>query len=121
MRAQITLPLPSDILVAHPQPKYDRRLSDKILAAYAHAYEIGERAIAARLRVALEEAVRAAEPVGHSVRRNGDPLHQADLLSEFVDAREAYKRAAEREPPDSEEIERTSREMLEAYRTWSDS
>jgi len=121
MKAQITLPLPSDILVAHPTPKYDRRLSDKILAAYAHAYEIGERAIAARLRVALEEAVRAADSAGHGIRRTGDPLHQADLMREFVDARQAYRRAAEREPPDPEEIERTSREMLEAYRIWSDS
>ena len=120
MKDQITLPLLSEILVARPAPKYDRRLSDKIMAAFAHAYEVGELGIAATLRRALEEAeLRGSET--HPERRSSDTLHQADLLVEFVDAREAYKRANEREPADPEEVDLATREMLEAYRRWSDS
>ena len=120
MRHTIALPLVSDILVAHPAPKYDRRLSDKILAAFAHAYEVGERGVAARLRRALEEAEQNAA-AAHPERRASNALLQADLLIEFVDAREAYKRTAERDPDDIEEIDRASREMLDAYRRWSNS
>ncbi len=120
MRQPITLPLISDILVARPVPKYDRRLSDKILAAFAHAYEVGEGGIAARLRRVLEEA-ELNSAAAHPERRSGDALRQADLLIEFVDARSAYRRASERESGDAEEIERTSREMLDAYRRWSNS
>ena len=42
MREPITLPLLSEILVTPSPPRYDRRLSDKILAAFAHAYEVGK-------------------------------------------------------------------------------
>ena len=120
MRDQITLPLLSEILVARPVPKYDRRLSDKILAAFAHAYEVGEVGIAATLRRALEETeLRDCE--ANSERRSSDTLQQADLLVEFVDAREAYKRANEREPADPEEVDLATQEMIEAFRRWSDS
>ena len=34
-------------------PDHDRRLSDKILAAFNHAYSVGETAIAEQLRVLL--------------------------------------------------------------------
>lgn len=120
MKEQITLPLLSEILVVRPAPKYDRRLSDKILAAFSHAYEIGERGVALTLRRALEEAELRLPEIGRE-RRAGDALQQADLLVEFIDAREAHKRANERQPTDPDEIDRTSREMLEAYRRWSDS
>lgn len=120
MRHSIVLPLLSDILVASPAPKYDRRLSDKILAAFAHAYEAGERSVAARLRRALEEAEQSAA-AAHPERRISTALDSADLLIEFVDARIAYKTAASRNPGNAEELDRTSREMLEAYRRWSDS
>ena len=120
MRDQITLPLVSEILVAHPAPKHDRRLSDKILAAFAHAYEVGELGIAATLRRALEESeLRGCET--HPERRHSDMLQQADLLVEFVDARAAYKRANERTPSDPEEVDLATREMIDAYRRWSDS
>ncbi len=120
MRQSIDLPLLSDILVTHPAPKYDRRLSDKILAAFAHAYEVGERGVAARLRRALEEAEQSAA-AAHPQRRSSTAMTQADLLVEFVDARDAYKRATRCDPSDAEELDRTSREMLDAYRRWSDS
>ena len=92
MRQTIDLPLLSDILVAAPVPKYDRRLSDKILAAFAHAYEAGERGVAERLRRALEEAEQSAA-AAHPERRASTALISADLLIDFVDARNAYKNA----------------------------
>jgi hypothetical protein len=119
MKEQIQLPLISDILVVHPGPKYDRRLSDKILAAFSHAYEVGERGMALQLRRVLEDAEHAAAANGE--RRGSTALHQADRLVEFVDAREAYKQASARTPADPEELDQTSRELLEAYRRWSDS
>ena len=120
MRQSIVLPLLSDIVVVNAVPKYDRRLSDKILAAFAHAYEAGEQGVAARLRRALEEAEQSAA-AAHPERRSNTALDQADLLIEFVDARKAYKNATQRDPSDTVELDRTSREMLEAYRRWSDS
>lgn len=120
MKDQITLPLVSEILVTRPMPTHDRRLSDKILAAFAHAYEVGELGIAATLRRVLEEAELRGRQT-YPDRRGSDTLHQADLLVEFVDAREAYKRANEREPADPEEVDLATREMIEAYRRWSDS
>ena len=120
MRQSIVLPLLSDIVVVNAVPKYDRRLSDKILAAFAHAYEAGEQGVAARLRRALEEAEQSAA-AAHPERRSNTALDQADLLIEFVDARKAYKNATQRDPNDTKELDRTSREMLEAYRRWSDS
>ena len=118
MRQAITLPMACEILVSVPPTPYDRRLSDKILAAFAHAYEAGELALAATLRRALEEAERGGGDLPFE-RRRSDVLRQADLLVEFVDARNAYKQATGRTPQDPEEIDQASREMLEAYRRWS--
>ncbi|MFQ5772881.1 MAG: hypothetical protein ACE5GS_00035 [Kiloniellaceae bacterium] len=118
MRQAIVLPLPSEILFSAAGPKYDRRLTDKILAAFAHAYEADERGIAAMLRRALEEAERASAGPG-AERRLSSVLRQADLWTEFVDARQAYKRAAARTPPDPEAVECAGLELLEAYRRWS--
>ena len=120
MRDQIALPLLSEILVVRPVPKYDRRLSDKILAAFAHAYEVGELSVASSLRRALEQAESSGRETS-AERRLSDTLYQADLLVEFVDARAAYKRANERKPADPEEVDLATREMIEAYRRWSDS
>ena len=120
MKAQIKLPLISEILIVHPGPKHDRRLSDKVLAAFSHAYEVGERAVAFRLRRILEDIEQGGIDT-HPDRRSSNALTQADLLVEFVDAREAYKQASESEAADPEELDRISRELLEAYRRWSDS
>ncbi len=46
----------SEIVVSTGSPKHDRRLSDRILAAFGHAYAEGAFGVAAVLRRALEEA-----------------------------------------------------------------
>lgn len=119
MRQSIALPLPSEILVSLPPSKYDRRLTDKILAAFAHAYEAGELGIAGMLRRALEEAERRSEDLAQN-RRHSTVLRQADLWVAFVDARKAYRNATERTPRDEEEIEDARLTMIETYRAWSD-
>lgn len=80
-------------------PKFRRRLTDKILAAYNHAYGAGEADLAARLKSLLEEAesreLEWCERPGGSVlakpiRRNSKAVHQARLWTRFVDSRRAF-------------------------------
>ncbi len=117
-----TLPLESNIVVSTGPPKHDRRLSDKILAAFGHAYAEGALGVAAVLRRALEEAQGTlygapAERRAHSgyVRA----LVQADLWVAFVDSRDAFRRASAAQAPDLEALEQARAEMMDAYKAWS--
>jgi hypothetical protein len=112
------LPVESEIVVSIGTPKHDRRLSDKILAAFSHAYAEGAPAVAAVLRRALEEAERDIEATGPR-RRLGGALAQADLWMEFVEARDQFRRASDAAAPDPEELERSRAEMMDAYKRWS--
>jgi len=118
MRQVVALPLPADIHLAEVGPRYDRRLADKVLAAFAHAYEADEHEIAGILRHALTVAEQGRRRPGD--RRRANIVHQADLWVEFVDARQAYRRATARAPADPKEVEEAGRDMLDAYRRWSD-
>lgn len=91
-----------------------RRLSDKILMAFSHAYAIGEVDVARHLREVL---VRHEERVSGGANR-GDPVHRADMWVAFVDARERYKKFSERAGAGSGKAERALEEMKEAYRQW---
>lgn len=97
----------------------DRRLTDKILGAFSHAYAGGEIGVAATLLRALEEAELGPMP-GKAERRASNALVQAELWVEFVEARKAYNRATERRRADPAEIEESRCDMVEAYRRWSD-
>ncbi|MHA1151091.1 MAG: hypothetical protein ACTSQ7_00240 [Alphaproteobacteria bacterium] len=112
------LPVDSEIVVSIGTPKYDRRLSDKILAAFGHATAEGAPAVAALLRRALEEAERNFDDAGRQ-RRLGGALVQADLWVEFVEARDFFRRAFDAEAPDPKELERSRAEMMDAYKRWS--
>jgi hypothetical protein len=108
----------SEIVVSTGTPKHDRRLSDKILAAFGHAYAEGALGVAAVLRRALEEAERPLHGAP-AERRAGDALVQADLWVAFVDSRDAFRRASAAQAPDSEALEQARAEMMEAYKAWS--
>ena len=112
------LPVDSEIIVSIGTPKYDRRLSDKILAAFSHAYAEGETAVAAILRRALEEAERNPYDAAPE-QRAGGVLSQADLWVDFVQARDYYRRAIDAETPDPKELECSRAEMMESYKRWS--
>jgi hypothetical protein len=113
------LPVESEIIVSIGTPQYDRRLSDKILAAFSHAYAEGATAVAAILRRALEEAERDMESLAPDRdRRQSAALTQADLWMEFVEARDFFRRAFAAEVPDPKDLERTRGEMMDAYKRW---
>lgn len=118
MKQRISLPLESDIIVSIGVPKYDRRLSDKILGALNHAYAEGEAVLAATLRKALVEAERiiAAES---DLRIKPAALVQADLWAEFVDARDSFRRVSEQSAPESPEFEQARLDMTDSYMRWS--
>ncbi len=112
------LPIHSEINVSIGSPKHDRRLSDKILAAFSHATAEGAPAVAALLHRALEEAERDLDGAGN-LRRPGGALLQADLWVEFVEARDAFRRNFYAEAPDPPKVERSRVEMMDAYKRWS--
>lgn len=92
-----------------------RRLSDKILSAFTHAYAIGEVEVAESLRAVLvlnidQQNSDSAEPLGV------DPLSQADLWVSFVEARNRYKEASDGNSPAAGEALEA---MKDAYRQWS--
>ncbi len=112
------LPIHSEINVSIGTPKRDRRLSDKILAAFSHAAAEGAPAVAALLLRALEEAERDIDGAGNQ-RRRGGALLQAELWVEFVEARDNFRRDFYAEAPDPTEVERSRVEMMDAYKRWS--
>ncbi len=118
MRSLHALAPHSEIVVSTGAPKHDRRLSDKILAAFGHAYAEGALSVAAVLRRALEEAegIRQGAP---AERRTGGALVQADLWVAFVDSRDAFRRASEARAPDPEALDQARAEMMDAYKRWS--
>ena len=95
-----------------------RRLTDKILAAFNHAYAVGETAIADRLReiLAFVESARNERGDTHDAY---DPLAQAETWVEFVKARNHYKWICENRRNDPAGAADALAAMKEAYRRWS--
>jgi len=102
------------------RPDNKRRLSDKILAAFNHAYAVGEGKIAQRLRdsLAANESEGASRPCGYK-RIGYDPIGRADLWIDFVTARDGYKRACETDSSDRAASAISLETMKDAYRRWS--
>ncbi len=65
------------------KPEYDRRLSDKILTAFNHAYASGAHKVAERLRKVLADVERS-DPGRHD-RRSASAVSQADLWIDFIE------------------------------------
>jgi hypothetical protein len=99
-------------------PEFNRRLSDKILAAFNHAYSVGECAVAAKLRAILVEcqAQRGPSPAD---RRASRAVTQADRWVEFVQARDAYRTTRQQPGADPATVAGSLDAMKEAYRRWS--
>ena len=96
---------------------YSRRLSDKILAAFTHAYASGELGIAELLRSALNEAEQARDQPNPP--RQPDALSQAELWVGFIDARNAYKRTSHEAAADEAAVDAALERMKQAYKDWS--
>ncbi len=108
----------SRMTVSTGSTRYDRRLSDKVLAAFNHAFGLGEVDAAERLRQILCDLEAQFAPDGEDRRRH-QPLDDADRWVGFVAARELYRAACEAEPAGATEVDAALTEMKDAYRHWS--
>ena len=99
-------------------PAYDRRLSDKVLAAFNHAYAVGEREIAQRLRTILSEVEDRVRKRGHKPRSNG-AMDDAEKWATFVDARDRYRTAKDDRRFDEAAVGQALVEMKDAFKSWS--
>jgi hypothetical protein len=109
------------------KPRFDRRLSDKILTAYNPAYAADEVELANKLRVLLEEAegkeIAHCERGGGSVldvpvRRTSNAVQQARLWSQFVDARQGYVSLSIRAASSETEVRDAFSAMQTSYARW---
>ena len=100
------------------QPDYNRRLADKILAAFTHAWSVGERDVAQQLRKSLELVERRI-PADSQGRRADASTRQADLWVEFVADREAYRKLSEKGGDDGR-LDAAMNRMKDSYRLWSE-
>lgn len=100
-------------------PNHLRRLSDKILAAFNHAYAAGEEEIARRLHSALVAAERQAASLNPE-RRIGTALLQAELWVGYIETRNRYLGMAQDSATDPRTLATAEREMRAAYRQWSE-
>lgn len=104
-------------------PAFDRRLTDKILAAFNHAYAVGDIEVARRLRAVLamaeeHERRRVREEPGRE-RRGGAAVDQADLWVAYVEARNRYQLLVATQGPQGAESCAAFETMKRAYRRWS--
>ena len=97
-----------------------RRLSDKILAAFNHAYSVGEYDIADQLKSALANNENKAGPY-KEMRKFYDPLGEAELWVSFVNMRNSYRLACDQKDGDANAVVEALESMKEAYRLWSQS
>ena len=100
------------------RPDTRRRLSDKILAAFNHAYAVGETEVANRLKAVLAFNEKQAGPY-RDMRQGYDPLGEAELWVAFVEARNAYRAVCETRRHDARAITESLEAMKDAYRVWS--
>jgi hypothetical protein len=108
----------SELIVDAGVPEYNRRLTDKILDAFTHAYSIGETEIAQRLRAILvdveEQGMRR-----YPGRRGNEAEEQAEYWVRFVEARDIYRRISQSSRAEPDQISVALEQMKEAYKHWS--
>lgn len=117
MNALVEICLDTAMEETGERPDVRRRLSDKILAAFNHAYAVGEYEIATQLKAVLAHSDGPAGPF-REMRRSYDPLGEAELWSGFVDARNNYRTACDNRH-DAAAVAQALDTMKEAYRRWS--
>jgi len=103
-------------------PGFDRRLTDKILAAFNHAYAVGDVEVAHRLHTVLvlaEDHERGRLPARGAERRGGGAVDQADLWVAYVEARNGYQALCQAGGADSAEARAAVEAMKRAYQRWS--
>jgi hypothetical protein len=117
----------SEFFIDAGVPRYNRRLTDKILAAFNHAYAMGEMDLARNLWECLVQAEKLGQ-VAHTRRRPNQALDLAAEWVAFVDARDRYREVS-RAPQShaqspsqsqspSEDASDAFRNMRDAYQSW---
>ncbi len=108
-----------DIASETGAPSHSSRLSDKVLAAFNHAYAVGEIEVATKLREILAK-LEQERVLAHGNRHaRAIALGQADLWVEFVEARNDYRVACEDELLDNDAVSQVLDQMKNAYSRWS--
>lgn len=107
----------------HGMPGFDRRLTDKILAAFNHAYALGAIEIAHRLHAVLALAEdherRRLDTRDGAERRGNDAVDQAGLWVAYVEARNSYQAGCRSNGDGTDEAKAAFDAMKRAYRRWS--
>ena len=106
-----------NLMTDRGEPDHNRRLTDKILAAFNHAYSFGETEIADQLMAVL---ARSEEEGAQPGRRDCQATYQAECWMDFVRARERYKQLVDSGHEVEDEVEPALEDMRAAYRRWSD-
>ncbi len=91
---------------------HSRRISDKILAAFIHAYSLGQIDLADRLMGALHHCNEADD-----VDRSGEALERAKLWMRFVQARNLYNEIKNSTGEESDEAHEALLAMKVAHRS----
>ena len=100
-------------------PTHSRRLSDKVLAAFNHAYAVGEIDVATRLREILAK-LEHERVLAHGNRQASTvSLSHADLWVSFVEARNDYRMACDDDALESDAVTQYLDQMKDAYQRWS--
>lgn len=100
------------------QPRYNRRITDKVLAAFNHAYVLDELELAQKLWEALILAEEAS--LRQDTRRApNQAIALAERWVKLVDARRKHQQmAADPKLASTPEAEDAHRHMRESYRAW---
>ncbi len=107
----------SEFFIDAGVPRYNRRLTDKVLAAFNHAYAMGEMELAR----SLWECLVAAEKLGQQQHQRRRPNQALDLAAEwvaFVDARDRYREVSRLPQTKGEDASDAFRMMRDAYQSW---
>jgi hypothetical protein len=106
----------SEFFIDAGVPRYNRRLADKILGAFNHAYAMGEKDLAR----SLWECLVAAEKLGpqNHRRRPNQALELAAEWVAFVDARDRYREVSRSPQTAAADASDAFRTMRDAYQSW---
>ena len=104
-------------LIDDANPRYQQRLTDKILAAFTHSYALDEIELATELWAALELAERVSERE-NSRRVPNQALRLAQYWIKLVDAKRRYHDAMSIAGGREGEADQALQEMKAAYQAW---
>lgn len=109
---------PSDLFADSGLPKYNRRLTDKILAAFNHAYSMGETELADMLWNSLVASEKISQRQ-HARRRPNQAIELAAKWIAFVDARNHYRALSDGDnSATTSEASQAFQAMKTAYLAW---